>query len=188
MRTPKQLSAEAEKEIMMVRQAELQYQLNVSKLSLEKQMRKMRKKFERALQATDERFIEQKKREESFHYQLRNELEIIEKSLERGSKKNVEEFTHHIKAELNNLADRLMRGADINASDTPSDETPARRLNKRESAVDLDKDISVSLQRNVNSPTKSSKKKRHTNSSSTTSSKTGMGNMAGTFLPFKFFF
>lgn len=158
----------------MQRQAELQYQLNASKLSLEKQMRKMRKKFERALQATDERFIEQKKREESFHYQLRNELEVIERSLERGSKKNVEEFTQHIKAELNNLAERLMKGADINASDSQSDDAPARRLHKRESAVDLDKDISVSLQRNE-SPTKSSKKKRHTNSSSASSSSTKTG-------------
>jgi len=140
---------------MIQRQAELQYQLNASKHSLEKQMRKMRKKFERALQATDERFYEQKRREESFHYQLRNELEIIEKSLERGSKKNVEEFTHHIKTELNSLAERLTKGVDIKSSDDTDDTgSPAKRLNKRESAVDLDRNISVSLL-NCESPSKS---------------------------------
>ena len=159
------MCAEAEKEIMIQRQAELQYQLNASKISLEKQMRKMRKKFERALQATDERFIEQKRREEFFHNQLRNELEIIEKSLERGSKKNVEEYTQHIKSELNNLAERLTRGADM-TSDSFSDDhgSPVKRLNKRPSAVDLDKEISVSLQRNE-SQNKSSKRNRHKNNS-----------------------
>lgn len=136
---------------MIHRQAELQYQLNASKHSLEKQMRKMRKKFERALQATDERFIEQKRREESFHNQLRTELEIIEQSLERGSKKNVQEFTNHIRTELNSLAERLTRGTASGDNMKSSDDTdepgsPVKRLNKRESAVNLDRTISVSLQ------------------------------------------
>ncbi|XP_066919054.1 ankyrin repeat domain-containing protein 6-like isoform X2 [Clytia hemisphaerica] len=148
----------SEKELMIHRQAELQYQLNASKHSLEKQMRKMRKKFERALQATDDRFLEQKRREESFHNQLRNELEIIEQSLERGSKKNVDEFTHHIRTELNSLAERLTKGIDIKSSDdTDEPGSPAKRLNKRESAVDLDRNISVSLQ-NCESPRKGKKK------------------------------
>lgn len=142
----------AEKELMIHRQAELQYQLNASKHSLEKQMRKMRKKFERALQATDDRFVEQKRREESFHNQLRTELEIIEQSLERGSKKNVEDFSHHIRTELNSLADRLMRGSSMGADtmkssdDTDEPGSPIKRSNKRESAVNLDRTISVSLQ------------------------------------------
>ena len=111
----------------------------------------MRKKFERALQATDERFIEQKRREESFHYQLRTELEIIEQSLERGSKKNVQEFTNHIRTELNSLAERLTRGTASGDNMKSSDDTdepgsPVKRLNKRESAVNLDRTISVSLQ------------------------------------------
>lgn len=140
-----------EKELMIHRQAELQYQLNASKHSLEKQMRKMRKKFERALQATDERFLEQKRREESFHNKLRAELEIIEQSLERGSKKNVQEFTNHIRTELNSLAERLTRGTasgdNMKSSDDTDDQgSPIKRLNKRESAVNLDRTISVSLQ------------------------------------------
>ena len=113
-------------------------------------MRKMRKKFERALQATDDRFLEQKRREESFHNHLRTELEIIEQSLERGSKKNVQEFTNHIRTELNSLAERLTRGTasgDIKSSDdTDEPGSPVKRLNKRESAVNLDRTISVSLQ------------------------------------------
>lgn len=156
----KQGSNENGKELMIHRQAELQYQLNASKHSLEKQMRKMRKKFEEALQATDERFIEQKKREEAFHFQLRNELEIIEKSLERGSKKNVEEFTAHIKAELNSLAERLTRG--MASDDTDDSGSPVKRSNKRASAVDLDRNISVSLQ-HCDSPSMRHSSKNHTN-------------------------
>lgn len=156
----KQKHVTDEKELMMIRQAELQYQLNASKVSLEKQMKKMRKKFERALQATDERFIEQKKREEDFHNKLRAELEIIETSLERGSKKNVEEFSQHIKIELNKLTEKLTRGLDLNANDSNEDYgSPFKRLNKRASAVDLDKDISVSLPKNSKQASLRSKKK-----------------------------
>ena len=145
----KQKPSSSGKELMIHRQAELQYQLNASKLSLEKQMRKMRRKFEKALQATDERFLEQKKREEDFHNQLRNELEIIETTLERGSKKNVEEFSQHIKIELNKLTEKLTHGLDFNANDS-TEESPVKKLNKRASAVDLDRDISVSLSKNIN--------------------------------------
>lgn len=135
---------------MMQRQTELHYQLNESKTSLEKQMRKMRKKFEKALLATDTRFLEQKKREEAFHNQLRTELEIIEHSLERGSKKNVEEFTSHIKNELNNLAERLTGGCSADQVINGSANSICNKMNHRQSGVDLDKDISVSLTNSKN--------------------------------------
>ncbi|XP_065648902.1 ankycorbin isoform X3 [Hydra vulgaris] len=136
-----------EKELVIQRQAELQYQLNESKLALEKQMRKMRKKFEKALRVTDERFLEQKKREENYHNQLKYELEIIEKSLERGSKKNVEEFTQHIKNELNNLSEKLTKNAEMN-------DDREKKKRHRASFVDLDRKISVSLSKNINSTVK----------------------------------
>ena len=139
-----------EKMILDEQQRQLKLELEISKQSLEKQMRKMRKKFDKALRLTDERFVEQKKREEQFHNNLRIELECIEKSLERGSKKNVEEFTGHIRAELNNLALRLTKGYEVSQSDLSiangTMDTP-RLKNRpaRTSAVDLDKNISVSL-------------------------------------------
>ena len=118
----------------------------------------MRKRFEKALMATDERFLEQKKREQAYHNQIRSELEHIEKSLERGSKKNVEEYTQHIKAELNNLAQKLTKGLDLNSSDSDSN----TKINKLASAVDLDKQISVSLSSQGTLRKKKSKNKDET--------------------------
>ena len=149
---------------MMKKQAELQYQLNASNLSLEKQMRKMRRKFERALQATDERFLEQKKREEIYHDHLKSELELIEKSLEKGSKKNVEDFSDHVRTELNNLAEKLTNSMDLN--DRGERTQNNNKIQKRASAVDLDKDISVSLaisQSTTTTTSRSAKKERNNN-------------------------
>ena len=73
------------------------------------------------------------------------ELEYIEKSLEKGSKKNVVEFTNHIKGELNRLTDKLDHLDDDITTEYSGRGSTMRRRHVRSSAVDLNKDISVSL-------------------------------------------
>ena len=94
-------------------------------------------------------------------------MEYIEKSLEKGSKKNVVEFTNHIKGELNRLTDKL-GNLDLYMDDDVTTEYSGRGSTMvrgrgrtgRSSAVDLDKDISVSLS-DVVDDTNNNTKMRH---------------------------
>jgi len=150
-RSQRKHKCEDDELIRQQRKKELYYELDASKHSLEKQMRDMRKKFAKVLLATDERFLEQKKREEAYHYQIKSELELIEQSLDRGSKQNVDEYTQHIKSELGRLAEKLSKGSfESNSSDLTDGSDGLLRVNKRVSAVDLDRQISVSLSDNFN--------------------------------------